>query len=113
MKQGTYEDKECVYVIPDIFDSVFIDLADQVVELCPSRPFWLHSYAMHSVHFILRATLCILFIYCVYKSAMLTDLLSWIIRCFYFSDFNLINNSIARRFDYWIGYGTSVLGRRG
>ena len=113
MKQGTYEDKECVDVIPDIFHSVFIDLADQVIKLCPSRPFWLHSYAMHFFNFILRVTLRSLFIYRVYKSATLTDLLSWIIRCFYFSDFNLIGDSIARRFDYWISYGTSILGRRG
>ena len=74
MKQTTYEDKERIDVIPDIFHSVFIDLADQVIKLRPSRPLWLHSYAMHSVHFILRATLCILFIYRVYKSATLTDL---------------------------------------
>ena len=113
MGQRTYEDKECVYVIPDIFHSVFIDLADQVVKLRPSRPFWLYSYAMHFVHFILRATLCILFIYCVSKSATLTDLLSRIVRGFYFDDFSLIRDSIPREFDYGISYGTSILGRHG
>ena len=113
MRQRTYKDKECIDIIPNIFHSVFIDLADQVIKLCPSRPFWLYSYAMHFVHFILRATLCILIIYCVYKSAILTDLLSWIVCRFYFGDFSLIRDSIARRFDYWISYGISVLGRRG
>ena len=113
MCQKTYEDKERVDVIPDIFHSIFIDLADQVIKLCPSRPFRLYSYVMHFICFILRATLRILFIYRVYKSGTLTDLLSWIIRCFYFSDFNLIGDSIARRFDYWISYGTSISGRRG
>ena len=63
MYQKTYEDKERVDVIPDIFDSVFIDLADQVVKLRPSRPFRLDSYAMHFIRFILRATLRILFTY--------------------------------------------------
>ena len=113
MKQGTYEDKECIDVIPDIFHSIFIDLADQVIKLCPSRPFRLYSYVMHFICFILRATLRILFTYRVYKSVTLTDLLSWIVRFFYFSDFNLIGDSIARRFDYWISYGISVLGGRG
>ena len=74
MKQTTYEDKERIDVIPDIFHSVFIDLADQVIKLRPSRPFWLYSYAMHSVHFILRSILCILLIYHVYQSTTLTDL---------------------------------------
>ena len=109
MRQRTYEDKECVNVIPDIFHSIFIDLADQVVKLRPSRPFRLDSYAMHFIRFILRAILRILFIYRVYKSATLTDLLSWIVRRFWFGDFSLIGDSIARRFDY----GISVLGRRG
>ena len=113
MRQRTYKDKERIDIIPDIFHSVFIDLADQVVKLRPSRPFWLHSYAMHSVHFILRATLCSLFTYRVYKSVTLTDLLSWIVRRFWFGDFSLIGDSIARRFDYWISYGISVLGGRG
>ena len=63
MKQRTYKDKERIDIIPDIFHSVFIDLADQVVKLRPSRPFWLYSYAMHFVHFILRATLRVLFTY--------------------------------------------------
>ena len=76
MCQKTYEDKERVDVIPDIFHSIFIDLADQVIKLCPSRPFRLYSYAMHFIRFILRATLHILFLYRVYKSATLTDLLS-------------------------------------
>ena len=113
MKQTTYEDKERIDVIPNIFHSIFIDLADQVIKLCPSRPFWLYSYAMHFIRFILRATLRILFMYRVYKSATLTDLLSRIVHSFYFDGFGLIGDSIARMFDYWIGCATSVLGRRG
>ena len=113
MIQRTYKDKERIDIIPDIFYSVFIDLADQVIKFRPSRPFRLHSYAMHFIRFILRATLCILFIYRVYKSATLTNLLSRIVRSFYFDGFSLIGDSITRRFDYWIGYGISVLGRRG
>ena len=61
MKQTTYEDKERIDVIPNIFHSIFIDLADQVVKLRPSRPFGLHSYAMHFVHFILRTILGVVF----------------------------------------------------
>ena len=60
MKQkGTHEYKECVYILLDVCDSVFIDLANEVIESCPSCPFGFDSYTLDPVHF----TLYILFRY--------------------------------------------------
>ena len=57
-KGKTYEYKKRVDVLLYVGYLVFIDLANQVINPCPSRAFRFDLYALDLVHFFFRNILC-------------------------------------------------------
>ena len=57
-KGKTYEYEKCVDVLLHVGYPVFIDLANQVINPCPSSAFRFDSYALDLVYFFFRNVLC-------------------------------------------------------